>query len=107
MTKVEAEEIFLSAVMSGETAVVVKMSETEVKTFRVLAGRMLKEMQNKNRMLWLKAREWGIEWKEPYAVLRRRTESRYPMYKLDGEELVEIKKIESQDGLEVTDELKD
>lgn len=76
MTKSEAEEIFLSIVMSEKTGVV-QMSLAETKVFRVLIGRVLKEMERKNRTLYYKARDYGIEYKEPYAVIRRHEPDRF------------------------------
>ena len=83
MTRNEAEEAFISAIISGSTCVV-EMSLKECQVFRVLVGRCIKEMEAKNRPLWLKAREFGIEYKEPYAVIKRIGTDRMKIYKVDA-----------------------
>jgi hypothetical protein len=84
MTRTEAEEIYISAILSGES-VVVEMSLTDTQVFRVLAGRCMKEMERKNRNLWLKAREYGIEYKEPYMIIKKLDANRYKMYKVNAD----------------------
>ena len=79
MTRSEAEEIFISIVMGDKTAVV-QMTLKEAQVFRVLVGRTLKEMEKKNRTLWLKARDFGIEYVEPYAIVRKLDANRYKMF---------------------------
>lgn len=82
MTRIEAEEAFISAIMSGSTCVI-EMTQKECQVFRVLIGRCIKEMESKNRPLWLKAREFGVEYKEPYAVIRKIGVDRLRVYKLE------------------------
>lgn len=82
MTRVEAEEIFITVVLSDESAAV-EISATEVQVFRVLIGRILKEMERKNKSLWLKAREYGIEYHAPMAIIKKKNEDRYKLFKID------------------------
>jgi len=88
MTKAEAEDIFFRAIAAGET-ILVEMTPAEVKVFRVLIGRMMGQMETKNRPLWQKAREFGIEYKEPYAVIKKTVKQR-PMFQMVNGEIVEI-----------------
>jgi hypothetical protein len=81
MTRGEAEEIFISVVMSGESAAI-ELTLPETQVFRVLIGRCLKEMEKKNRTLWLKARDYGVEYKEPYALIRKLDNARYKLFKV-------------------------
>lgn len=84
MTRAEAEEIFL-AVVTAEDTVAVEMSPEECNVFRVMIGRVLKEMNVKNKGLWLRAREYGIEYIHPYAVVRKRDSNRFKMFRMvDG-----------------------
>jgi hypothetical protein len=82
MTKGEAEELLLKAVMSDRDVIMFRMKKDEASVFRVLAGRIIKEMESKNRALWMKARVYGIEWREPYAVVRRTNSTQYEMFTL-------------------------
>lgn len=82
MTRSEAEELFVAAVLSGAT-VAVEMTLKEAQVFRVLVGRTLKEMEAKNRALWLRARDYGIEYKEPHAVIRKFGGNRFRMFKVE------------------------
>jgi len=61
--------------------------------FRVLVGRTLQEMEKKNRTLWLKARDFGIEYREPYAVVRKLETDRYKMFKLKDGKLSPFEKL--------------
>ena len=88
MTKAEAEDIFFRAVAAGET-ILVEMTPAEVKVFRVLIGRMMGQMETKNRSLWQKAREFGIEYREPYAIIKKAVTKR-PMFQMINGEIVEI-----------------
>jgi Cu2+-containing amine oxidase len=98
MTKGEAEEIFISAIMSGEN-VVVEMTLSECQVFRVLIGRSIKEMQSKNRNMWLKAREFGIEYVAPYAVIRKLDVNRYKMFKMEDGKMVPFTKTEINESM--------
>jgi hypothetical protein len=80
MTRGEVEEIFVSVVLSGESAAV-KMTAGETNVFRVIVGRVLKEMEKKNRPLWLKARDYGIERKGDYTIIKKLDIDRYPIYR--------------------------
>lgn len=82
MTRSEAEEMFLAVIMTGESAVI-EMTQKECQVFRVLIGRCMQEMERKNRALWLRARDFGVEYKEPYAIVRKLDANRYKMWKLD------------------------
>lgn len=82
MTRSEAEELFISVVMSGESAAI-ELTLPETQVFRVLVGRCLKEMEKKNRTLWLKARDFGVEWKEPYAIIKKLDANRYKLFKVE------------------------
>jgi hypothetical protein len=82
LTRAEAEEMFLTAVLSGDTCAV-EMSAKEVQVFRVLIGRAIGEMMAKNHKLWLKAKDYGIEYREPYAVIRKLNASRFKVFKLE------------------------
>ena len=84
MTRSEAEELFISVVLSEDSAVV-KITLQETQVFRVLVGRILKEMERKNKAMWLKAREFGIEYHEPYAVIKRKADDRYKLFKLNDD----------------------
>jgi hypothetical protein len=79
MTRSEAEEIFIGAIMSEET-VAIEISQNECQVFRVLVGRALKEMEHKNRALWLRARDYGVEYKAPYAIIRKLDPQRYKLF---------------------------
>lgn len=103
MVKSEAEEIFISVVMTGEAAAV-EMTLPECQVFRVLVGRSLKEMQSKNRPLWLKAREFCIEYKEPYAIIKKLDANRFKMFKIeDGNKLVPFIKVEMNESMSKID----
>jgi hypothetical protein len=82
MTRSEAEEIFVAAIMSGEDRLAIELKLTECQVFRVLVGRTLKEMEKKNRTLWLKARDYGIEYKEPYMYIMKLDANRFKMQKV-------------------------
>lgn len=84
MTRAEAEEVFLTAVLSGDTCAV-EMSAKEVQVFRVLIGRAIGEMQVKNHKLWLKAKNYGIEYTEPYAVIRKLKADRFKVFKVEAD----------------------
>jgi hypothetical protein len=92
MTRSEAEEIFIAVVMSGESCAI-EMTLKETQVFRVLVGRTLQEMEKKNRTLWLKARDFGIEYREPYAVVRKLENDRYKMFKLKDGKLSPFEKL--------------
>lgn len=80
MTKSEAEELFIQIAMSGEDEVDIKMSLRETNIFRILIGRSVKEMEKKNRSLWLKAKEYAIQYVEPYAVVKKIDRNKYKMF---------------------------
>jgi hypothetical protein len=82
MTKIEAEEIFISVVLSGKTTLV-ELTDPEIAVFRVLIGRTLKDMEKRNRKLWLQARQFGIEKQGKFCVVRKIEADRYKMYQLD------------------------
>jgi hypothetical protein len=88
MTKSEAEDIFFRAIAADES-ILVEMTPSEVKVFRVLIGRMMGQMETKNRPLWQKAREFGIEYKQPYAIIKK-TVAQRPMFRVVDGEIVEI-----------------
>ena len=98
MTRVEAEELLITAIMSGKDKVAIKMSLAECQVFRVLIGRALKEMEQKNRSLWLRVREYGIEYRDPYCIIRKRDDNRYPMFAMDEEGKLE--KLEVKDEMQ-------
>lgn len=98
MTKAEAEEIYIAAIMSGENVIAVKMTEREVKLFRALTGRIQKEMENKNRPLYLQSREYGIEYADPYAIIRKRDADRYEMFAVTKEGFSPLVRKEGCDG---------
>lgn len=97
MTRSEAEEIFISVVMSGESAAI-EMNLNETQVFRVLVGRTLKEMEKKNRTLWLKARDFGIEYREPHAIVKKLDTNRYKMFKLCDGKLTPFVKAEPEEA---------
>lgn len=80
MNKQEAEEIFIAAVMSGEEKIAVELTLPETQIFRVLVGRTLKEMERKNHSLYIKAREYAIEYKNGSAIIRKHDADRYKMF---------------------------
>lgn len=89
MIRSEAEEIFIAAIMSGEDVVAIELTIPETKVFRVLIGRTLKEMEKKNRNLWLKARDYGIEYKTNeasaaggFALIKKLNSARFKMFKV-------------------------
>jgi len=82
MTKAEAEEIIIAVVLSGEDVIAIPLTSVETQVFRVLVGRSLKEMEVKNHTLWLKAREYGIEYKEPYAIIKKQNMHRFKLFKV-------------------------
>jgi hypothetical protein len=90
MIKVEAEEIFVAAVMSDSTTLVaLTLPETQV--FRVLVGRIMKEMEVKNKSLWSKARGFGVEYKDGFCIIKKIDSAKYKMFRLnDKGELVEF-----------------
>jgi hypothetical protein len=81
MTRGEAEEIFVSVVASGENAAI-EMTQLETQVFRVLVGRAIKEMEKKNRSLWLRARDYGIEYRAPYAIIRKHDNNKYKIFRI-------------------------
>jgi hypothetical protein len=84
MTRSEAEEIYIGTVMSGESAAV-EMTLPETQVFRVLIGRCMKDMERRNRSLWLKAREFGIEYKKPYCIIKKLDANRYKIYSIGAD----------------------
>lgn len=99
MTRSEAEEIFIGTVMSGESAAV-EMSLPECQVFRVLVGRTIKEMESKNRTLWLKARDFGIEYKAPFCIIKKLDTNRYKIYTINADNTltpkINVKEAESK-----------
>lgn len=114
MTRAEAEGIFLSTVLSGEdTAVELDYKETSV--LRVLVGRLLKDMEKSNKKLWLTAREYGIEYRPPYAVIRKFEQNRYKMFRLgkdgvvtpvDYEKERDADHVQEEAKIDITEEVK-
>lgn len=96
MTRTEAEEIFISVIMNGETALI-EMTMQEVNIFRVLIGRVMKDMEKKNMALWLKAKEFGIEYHEPFCVIKRKDPNKYKIYKMTDKGLVDYASKENTD----------
>jgi hypothetical protein len=84
MTRSEAEEIFITAVKGGKSTAV-EMTANETQVFRVLVGRVIKEMEKKNRSLWYKAREFGVEWRKPFCVIRKLNSDRYKMWTIEDD----------------------
>lgn len=89
MIRSEAEELFIAAILSGEDLTAVEMSLQETQVFRVLIGRTLKEMEKKNKNLWLKARDYGIEYKASessvsggYALIKKLDSNRFKLFKV-------------------------
>ena len=85
MTRSEAEEIFISAVMKDQI-VAVEMTAQECQVFRVLVGRAIKEMEKANRPLWLKARDYGIEYnaEQHLTLIKKQNANRFKMYTVDN-----------------------
>ena len=76
MTREEAEEIFIPIVLSDDGGVA-KMTAQEFPAFRVFVGEILKDMEKENKELWLCARNYALDYNEPYAIIKNRDMSRY------------------------------
>lgn len=79
MTREEAEEIFIPIVLSDDTEVA-KMTAQEFQAFSVFVGEILKDMEKKNHELWLRARNYALDYNEPYATIKNRDMSRYKLF---------------------------
>ena len=76
MTREEAEEIFIPIVLSDDGGVA-KMTAQEFQAFSVFVGDILKNMEKDNKELWLRARNYALDYNEPYAIISNRDKSRY------------------------------
>jgi hypothetical protein len=87
MTRSEAEEIFISILLKDEPSAV-EMTAKDAQLFRIFIGKMIKEMEMRNRGLWLKAREFNVTYEEPFMMMRKRKGSKYTILKIEekGEE---------------------
>jgi len=76
MTREEAEEIFIPIVLSDDGGVA-KMTAQEFQAFSVFVGEILEDMEKDNKELWLRARNYALEYNEPYAIIKNMDMSRY------------------------------
>ena len=76
MTREEAEEIFIPIVLSDDGGVA-KMTAQEFQAFSVFVDEILKDMEKDNKELWLRARNYVLDYNEPYAIISNRDKSRY------------------------------
>jgi hypothetical protein len=91
MNKAEVEELYIGAITSGETAIFIKMLPNEANVFRVLVGRVLKEMEKANKALYTIACDFTLVYKEPYLVISRREEGKFQLNKVGkGGELIPL-----------------
>lgn len=82
MTRSEAEEIFISVILKNENSAV-EMDAKDAAVFRLFVGKMLKEMESKNRSLWLKAREFEVAYVAPYVMIKKRDGSKYKILRIE------------------------
>jgi hypothetical protein len=85
MTRADIEEIFIAAIMQKKDCLLIEMTLEEAKVMRVLIGRITKEMERKNRAMWMAAREYGVEYTKPFAVLRRANQNRYKVMVMEAD----------------------
>ncbi len=76
MTREEAEEIFIPVVLSDDGGVA-KMTAQEFQAFSDFVGEMLKDMEKDNEELWRSAKNYALEYNEPYAIIKNMDMSRY------------------------------
>ncbi len=76
MTREEAEDIFMQIVLSDETGIV-KMTAQEFQAFSIFVDEILKDMEKDNKELWLRAKNYVLDYNEAYAIIKNRDMSRY------------------------------
>lgn len=82
MTKSEVEELYIRSISSGEEIIAIKMTINESHVFRVLIGRIVKEMEKRNPTLYYMSKGYGIEYKEGYLLIRKHEPGRFQLNKI-------------------------
>lgn len=91
MTREEADELFMKIVLSDETGVVVEMTADEFQAFSVFVEEILKDMEKQNQELLSRARNYALQYREPYAMIKNMDIiNRKPLFMIKDGEIVEI-----------------
>ncbi len=76
MTREEAEEIFIPIVLSDDGGVA-KMTAQEFQAFSIFVDEILKDMEKENKEMWLRAKNYVLDYNESYAIIKNLDMSRY------------------------------
>ena len=89
MTREEAEDIFMQIVLSDETGLV-EMTADEFQAFSVFVEEILKDMEKQNQELLSRARNYALQYREPYASINKDMSHIKPLFMIKDGEIVEI-----------------